>query len=171
MKRGLIVAGLCAATTCMTDPAWARTIQDERYGVEQTWNATIRLLRVEMGFTIIERDREAGFVLFTYRDTSRTSPGSVEILPVQVDGVPGSRVIVHLAAMPSYAERHLLARLARKLREEYGEPRSPSRRPERSSEAAPPSTPSDARRPPREGNEENVERSQSSSVQTGTDGT
>jgi hypothetical protein len=130
-----------------TGAAHARTVQDERYPVELAWNAAVRLLRVEMGFEILERDRDTGFVLFTYRDSGRASPGSLEIVATQVDGVTGTRIIVQLAQMPTYAERHLLTRLSRKLREEYGEPPAAPRRPEPpaaapEAPAAPPESPS-----------------------------
>jgi hypothetical protein len=147
MRRWVVAGAVMFAVAGVPSVARARSVQDERYPVEQTWNATIRLLRVDMGFEITERDRETGFVLFTYRDAGRSSPGSVEIIPSQVDGVAGCRIVVHLAQMPAYAERHLLARLARKLRDEYGEPPAPVRRPP----AAPPANPPESPAAPPEG--------------------
>lgn len=108
--------------------AEARQSIDLPYPIEQAWNATIRLVRVDLGFTITERDRETGFVLFTYRDTTRTSGASVEIIPADVGGVVGVRVVVQIPQMPTYMERHLLTRLDRKLHEDYGEPRRPQAR-------------------------------------------
>ncbi len=100
---------------------------DLPYPIEMSWNAVIRLVRVDMGFAITERDRESGFLLFTYRDTTRSSAASIELIPTQVDGVAGVRVVAQISAMPSYMERHLLTRLDRKLHEDYGEPRRPQR--------------------------------------------
>lgn len=105
--------------------AEARQSLDLPYPIEQAWNATVRLVRVDLGFTITERDRETGFVLFTYRDTTRTSAASIEIIPADVGGVVGVRVVVQVPQMPTYMERHLLTRLDRKLHEDYGEPRRP----------------------------------------------
>ncbi|MBL8681413.1 MAG: hypothetical protein JNK05_19705 [Myxococcales bacterium] len=108
--------------------AEARQSLDLPYPIEQAWNATVRLVRVDLGFTITERDRETGFVLFTYRDTTRTSAASIEIIPADVGGVVGVRVVVQVPQMPTYMERHLLTRLDRKLHEDYGEPRRPQAR-------------------------------------------
>jgi hypothetical protein len=104
---------------------------DLPYPIEQSWNAAVRLVRVDLGFTITERDRENGFLLFTYRDSTRSSPASIELIATDVGGVAGVRVVVQIAQMPSYMERHLLTRLDRKLHEDYGEPRRPSREPDR----------------------------------------
>lgn len=115
--------------------AEARQTIDLPYPVEQSWNAAVRLVRVDMGFSIVERDRESGFLLFTYRDTTRSSSASIELVPTQVSGVSGVRVVVQIASMPTYMERHLLTRLDRKLHDDYGEPRRPQpREPERSRE-------------------------------------
>lgn len=120
-------SALCVAVSCFASTAHARVTQDLPYAPDVTWNAAIRMIRVDMGFSITERDRESGFVLFTYRDAARNTAGSIEFVPTTIDGVQGVRAIVQLPAMPSYAERHLLTRLDRKLHEEYGEPRRPPR--------------------------------------------
>lgn len=115
--------------------AEARQTIDLPYPVEQSWNAAVRLVRVDMGFSIVERDRESGFLLFTYRDTTRASSASIELIPAQVSGVSGVRVVVQIPAMPTYMERHLLTRLDRKLHDDYGEPRRPPpREPDRGRE-------------------------------------
>ena len=40
-------------------------------------------------------------------------PGSVEVIPTQVDGRPGTRVIVQISDMPSYVESMVLTQLRR----------------------------------------------------------
>jgi hypothetical protein len=122
-----LIAGI--VTSGIASSASARVTQDLLYTPDLTWNAAIRMIRVDMGFVITERDRESGFFLFTYRDNARSVAGSVELVPTTVDGMPAVRAIVQLPAMPTYAERHLLTRLDRKLHEEYGEPRRPARSP------------------------------------------
>jgi hypothetical protein len=125
MMRPLTCAFFAGSLLLAPSFAEARQSIDLPYPVEQSWNAAIRLVRVDMGFTITERDRESGFLLFTYRDTTRSSPASIELIATDVGGVAGVRVVVQIAQMPSYMERHLLTRLDRKLHDDYGEPRRP----------------------------------------------
>jgi hypothetical protein len=120
----VVLAASCALAPVVSE---ARQSVDLPYSTDLSWNAVIRLVRVDMGFTITERDREAGFLLFTYRDSTRSSTASIELIPTQVDGVAGVRVVAQISAMPTYMERHLLTRLDRKLHEDYGEPRRPAR--------------------------------------------
>ena len=128
-----VVLSLASAT------AEARTVRDEPYSMETTWNAAVRLVRIDMGLPILERDQEMGFFTFTYREGSRSVPGSMEMVRTEVDGRPGARIIVQIPLMPTYVESLILTRLARKLRSEFGEPPPPVvRRP-----APPPANPSD----------------------------
>jgi hypothetical protein len=121
--RPLACALFAASFVLAPSVAEARQSIDLPYPIEQSWNAAVRLVRVDMGFAITERDRESGFLLFTYRDTTRSSAASIELIPADVGGVVGVRVVVQIPAMPTYMERHLLTRLDRKLHDDYGEPR------------------------------------------------
>ena len=112
-------------------PADARTVVDERYSTDRTWNSLIRLLRVDLGLSITERDREAGFVMFQYAEGRRQTSGTIELIPDPIPGVSSSRIVVQVPQMPTYVETHLARRLSQKLREDYGappaqEPRSPT---------------------------------------------
>lgn len=137
---GPFVAALTALA--FAPAAGARTVRDEPYPRETTWNAAIRLIRVDMGCPITERDVDNGYFTFDWRDGRRTVPGSVEVVPTQVDGRPGTRIIVQINAMPGYVESMLLTRLNRKLHQEFGEPPPPPRR------APPAAPPPDAPSPP-----------------------
>src|SRR5687768_3511172 len=110
MKLGAMGAAIVLGATLVPFDVQARVQQDERYAPDLAWNAAIRMLRVDMGFKILERDRDAGFILFTYRDGSHHSPGALEIIPTRVEGISGTRVIVQLSQMPTYAERHIATR-------------------------------------------------------------
>jgi hypothetical protein len=138
-----VVISLASAT------AGARTVRDEPYSMETTWNAAVRLVRIDMGLPIVERDQDMGFFTFTYREGARTVPGSVELVRTEVDGRPGARVIVQIPQMPSYVESLILTRLGRKLRSEFGEPPPPVvRRPTPSpSETTPDRRPGDPEPP------------------------
>jgi len=132
-----VVLSLASAT------AEARTVRDEPYSMETTWNAAVRLVRIDMGMPILERDQDMGFFTFTYREGARSVQGSVEMVRTEVDGRPGARVIVQIPQMPTYVESLILTRLARKLRSEFGEPPPPVvRRP-----APPPTERAPDRRP------------------------
>lgn len=122
--------GLATATT-----ANARSVRDEPYPSDVTWNAAVRLVRVDFGFAITERDHDLGYFTFQWREGRRTVPGSVELVNTTVDGRTGTRVIVQIPQMPTYVESMLLARLGRKLRQEFGEPPAP--RPQEPSERTP----------------------------------
>lgn len=90
------------------------------YPFDQVWNAAVRLVRVDLGFEVMERDAEGGFVLFKYRGDSGTFNASLEI----VRAAPGTKVgiVIQIPEMPRYSELWLLDRLNRKMRDEYGAP-------------------------------------------------
>ena len=70
---------------------------------------------------ITEKDPQAAYVLFEYKSHEtgdRVSAGAVEIVPAG-DKV---KVVVQLASLPRYHEQVLADALAKKLRDEYGEP-------------------------------------------------
>jgi hypothetical protein len=140
MRTTLLQAALALGLTFASAQADARTVRDEPYALDTTWNAAVRMVRVDFGFTIDERDRDLGYFTFQYREGRRTVPGSVEVLRSEVDGRQGTRVIVQIPSMPAYVESMMLQRLARKLRSEFGEaPPPPSRRPaDRPAGEAPP---------------------------------
>jgi len=117
-----------AAAIVLSGPeASAKSAYDSDYGFERTWNASLRLVRVDRGYKITEKDEQNGYVLFDYKsaESSKVTSGSMELIRGQHPGDP-VRVVVQLPQMPRYHEQVLLDDLARKLRHEYGEP--PSRR-------------------------------------------
>jgi hypothetical protein len=122
MRTRLFSAAVLAALGLASARADARTVRDEPYSLDSTWNTVIRMVRVEYGFPIDERDRELGYFTFQYREGRRSLPGSVELMRSEVDGRPCTRVVMHIAGMPNYVETMLLTHLSRKLRAELGEP-------------------------------------------------
>jgi hypothetical protein len=129
MKTTLVRSAAALAALGFTLGAEARTVRDEPYPLDTTWNAAIRLVRVDMGFAIQERDRDIGYFTFVYREGPRAVPGSVEVVRTEMDGRIATRIIVQIPQMPTYTEAMVLTRLGRKLRTEYGEPPAPVRRP------------------------------------------
>ncbi|MCC6522815.1 MAG: hypothetical protein IT373_09155 [Polyangiaceae bacterium] len=101
--------------------AEARSTQDSPYTYEQTFGTTLRLLTVDLGYKITEKDAEWGYLLFEYDDPtgSKQKPrGSFEL--VRADG--NVRVVVQIPAVPSYHEQLLLDKLKRKLEADHGTP-------------------------------------------------
>ena len=131
------VSGLgVAAALVLTSPvAEARTAVDSLYGFDRTWNATVRLVRVDLGFKIVEKDDAAGYLMFEYKSPesgNKATSGSIEL--VRARDSESVQVIVQLPQMPRYHEMALADSLTKKMRAEYGEP--PARQPK----APPPSS-------------------------------
>ena len=120
-----IIAALLTPT-----PSHAKKTEDFRHTYEQVWGAAIRLIRVDQGYPIKDRDQSVGYFLFDYKDDGRMYPGSVELVRIADQGGGSIRVVMQIPAMPSYIERMLLDKLQKKLVDEYGEPAPPPEQPE-----------------------------------------
>ena len=108
----------------------AKKTADFRHTYDQVWGAAIRLIRVDQGYPIKDRDQSVGYFLFDYKDDGRMYPGSVELVRIEDQGSGSIRVVMQIPAMPSYIERMLLDKLEKKLVDEYGVPAPPSKAPE-----------------------------------------
>lgn len=123
---GLVAVMACVAA--LPGVASARSQRNLDFRPELAWTAALRLLRIDMGFELVERDAEARFVIFSYVDGNHTYPGTLEIAERPLDdGRSGVRVIVSVPSLPSYVELNLIDRLERKLVEEIGAPLPPPR--------------------------------------------
>src|SRR4051812_22508016 len=84
--------------------AHASVAYESPYTFEQTFGSALRLIRVDMGLTVTEKDPDSGYVLFQYTSPesgSKISQGSIEV----VKGKEGVHVAVQLPAMPQYHEQ------------------------------------------------------------------
>ena len=125
MRGGLGGAFGVALTLLALIPARASAEQVEKfaYPYKQVWSAAVRLLRVDLGHKVTERDEEVGFIVFDYRDDSRKSHhGTAQLAAIQEGGREVIRVELSIQGQPSYIEIMVLTKLARKLRDEYGDP-------------------------------------------------
>lgn len=130
VRRALALA--VAVAVLVPAPAQARRESELRYRFNQVWGTTVRLVRVDYGFPIRDRDEEVGYLLFDYQDGDRSYPGSFEVVQVKVDGERRIKVTCSIPAMPSYIEQMLIDKLEKKLEADYGEPPPPPRkRPQR----------------------------------------
>jgi len=111
-----------AAVVLPTSPASAKSAYDSAYGFERTWNAGLRLVRVDLALKVTEKDDANGYLLFDYKSPEsgqKPVPGSMEFIKGK-DGVV--RVVVQIPQMPGYHEQVMVDSLSRKLRNEYGDP-------------------------------------------------
>lgn len=124
LQTAAIVGAIALAVTWSTeDDAAAKSAYESAYGFDRTWNCGMRLVRVDLGFKIVEKDEGAGYLLFDYlspESGKKPVPGSMEFIRSKETGAV--RVVVQIPQMPGYHEQVLVDSLARKLRNEYGDP-------------------------------------------------
>ena len=138
--RAMVVIGGAAllafgAASYSAGEARAKSSYESAYGFDRTWNAGLRLVRIDMALKVTEKDDANGYLLFDYRspESGKNSvPGSMEFIKGKDGAV---RVVVQIPQMPGYHEQVMVDSLSRKLKNEYGEP--PKKPPE-------PKTPKDA---------------------------
>jgi hypothetical protein len=119
---GAAIAGALAVAT----GAEAKSTYESPYGYERTWNAALRLVRVDNGWKINEKDETNGYLLFDYAapQSGKATPGSLELVRGR-DSENAVSVLVQLPQMPHYHEQVILDSLASKMRREYGDPPEP----------------------------------------------
>ena len=135
----LLVAAALAAPAYLTlrsEDAVASVAYDSPYTFEQTFGTALRLVRVDLGCKVTEKDADNGYLLFDYTSSEsgkQVHHGSVEI----VRGKSRMHVTVQLPSLPRYHEQMIVDALARKLLAEHGDP--PRNKP-----TPPPAPPDDA---------------------------
>src|SRR5687767_4911173 len=85
--------------------AAARVEARSDYTKTQTFSAALRYLRVDLAYEVVEKDPDAGYLLFRYAVPGRreATSGNIEIVETKGD----VRVFVQLPEMPEYHERLL----------------------------------------------------------------
>ena len=113
----LLVAGvLLIATT-----AAAKTTRELPYAYDPVWSSLVRFLRVDEKLKLVEKDGDAGYVLFELTEGKRTFTGAAELSKAP-DGGRAVKLTIRINDRPSYMELGLLDRFELKLREDLGEP-------------------------------------------------
>jgi hypothetical protein len=115
----LVVAALAIAATPHAD---ARTEKVVGWTQAKVFPAAVRFLRVDEGVKIVEKDADAGYVLFELKDEGKVFPGALELVTVEKDGVERVKLVLRIEDRPEYMEAGMLERLERKLRDELGPP-------------------------------------------------
>jgi hypothetical protein len=126
VRRWLFRVGLACLAAGVGYLLGPRSVQakanlDSPYTLAQTYNAALRLVRVDLGLTVTEKDPSVAYLLFEYKSTesgTRVVPGSIQML----DTGRSVKVVVQLGQMPRYHEQVVIDALAKKLRDEYGDP-------------------------------------------------
>jgi hypothetical protein len=120
---GIFMVGVTIALLSATIMASATATYESHYGYERTWNAAVRLVRVDNGWKVTEKDDANGYLLFEYRSSEslKSTSGSFELARGLGPAEP-VRVVVRLSQMPRYHEQVLIDALAAKMAREYGPP-------------------------------------------------
>jgi hypothetical protein len=127
MRRALFVVligfTLSMFALALTRPpdAEASVVSVSPYTFGQTYGSALRLLRVDLEYKILERDKESGYILFEYSSPEsgkKVVNGSIEL----VETKEGVHIAVQIPQMPQYHEQAILDQLKRKLTSEHGEP-------------------------------------------------
>jgi hypothetical protein len=129
--RALLLALVLLAGVGDADARSEKTLGYQR---EQAWPACVRFLRVDARMTVIEKDAEAGYVLFEYKEDNKTFRGSLEVIDVVKDARKLVRFVIHIEDRPTWVELELLTKLERKLRAELGTPAPAPTKPSEPSE-------------------------------------
>jgi hypothetical protein len=143
MRRiGLVLAFVFAAWLGMhASVAEARSEKALAYPRDQAWPAAVRWIRVDERLKVIEKDADAGYVLFELREDKKTFRGSLEVIDSVKDGRHLVRFVIQLEDRPEWVELQMLDRLEQKLRAELGSPAPAPSAPQKP--AAPPQKPRD----------------------------
>jgi hypothetical protein len=102
--------------------AEARSEKTLAYQRDQAWPTAVRFLRVDAKLKVIEKDADAGYVLFEFIEDKKTFRGSLEVIEVVKDGRKLVRFVITIEDRPSWVEIEMLTKLERKLRVELGTP-------------------------------------------------
>ena len=121
---GIVAAGLAGGATT----AHARATCRSPYGYERTWNAALRLVRVNNGWKVTEKDEANGYLLFEYTSPENPKPASGSVELIRDRDTDTVDVVVQIAQLPRYHEQIVIDALSAKMRREYGDPPAHPRR-------------------------------------------
>jgi len=105
-----------------TGVAEARSEKMLAYPRDQAWAASVRFIRVDAHLKIVEKDADAGYVIFELHEENKTFRGSLEIVETVKDGRHVVRFVMQIEDRPQWLEIEMLNKLERKLRAELGSP-------------------------------------------------
>src|SRR5262245_30280840 len=122
MRRSLLlIIGFVAAA----QTAEARSEKAVGWDMKKVFPTAVRFLRIDEHAAIVEKDAEAGYVLFEITDEGKRFRGALELVRLESAGRESVRLVVTIEDRPEYVEVGMLDRLERKLRRAYGNPPAP----------------------------------------------
>lgn len=119
---------LVFAAVAMTgiDQLGAKATRLASWEFDRVWPTSVRFLRLDEGFAIVEKDAETGYVVFEVQRDEKTYRGSLELVRTKdYANRDAVRLILRIAELPIYKEDGVLDRLLIKLAEELGQPVDP----------------------------------------------
>ena len=151
LPLGLVLVGLTAGATTsdVPEPLPAATTKLSHsrvlpYPLPHVWPTSIRYLRVDRGYAIVDSDLDAGYILFDFPSGDRTARGSAELFATEdASGRPSVQIKVSTDGGPVHLPHAIVDGLAQKLRAERGHP-------------APPPAPTPPPTPPAEDDEDDL---------------
>lgn len=127
--KSIGIVGVVIAIWTLVSPALARVDAVLPYAISDVWPTVIRFVRIDRGYTMKERDEEAGYVMFELHEGQRTYRGSFELVRTRdSEGRDATRVLLTLPDMPRHWEQTLLEKLTAKMKDEHGVPPPAPRR-------------------------------------------
>ncbi len=123
LMRRLLASVLVLALAA--GPVAARSEKTLAYQRDQAWPTAVRFLVVDEHVKVIDKDADAGFVVFELRDEGKTYRGSLEVITIVRDKRTSVRFVLQIEDRPDWMEVAMLTRLERKLRAELGAPAPP----------------------------------------------
>lgn len=140
--RAALFAFVVAAAAAWPRPAAARTQIAVAYPADRVFAATVRFVRIDLNAKLLDKDPDAGFVLFEWVDDGKPYRSAFEIATTERDGKLVVVIVLDIADRPDYLEQVLLDRLRAKLRADLGDEPRPAPAPK------PPPPPDPAPAPP-----------------------
>jgi hypothetical protein len=110
MRRWVLVLALLLPAV-----ADARSEKTVHSTAARVFPAAVRFLRIDEGVKVLEKDAEAGYVIFELTDDAKTFRGALEVVTVSEKDV---RIVITIDDRPSYVESAMLERLEQKLKRE-----------------------------------------------------
>ena len=120
MLRAYLLAA--ALVLAMPADAGARSERTVGWTAARVFPTAVRFLRIDAHATIVEKDADAGYVLFDLKEEGHVFRGALELVAFEKDGRESVRMILRIEDRPEYVEVGMLDRLERKLRGEHGAP-------------------------------------------------
>lgn len=138
-----------AADQVRAQPAGTRLSQSRvlPYPVDHVWGASIRYLRVDRDYAIVDRDKETGYIVFEIPlGGDAKGRGALEAFSTKdPSGRVSTQIQVSTEAGPTHLPHTLLEGIAKKVRAERGQaptaPRPPAKPPKDEDDGRPPSMP------------------------------